>query len=280
MMRSYLWDIIFIVLAVMIAFLLAGRPGTFQTPATQPAQPDSTAAKLEIKSNEKAMDIIKSDTATLEKRNIFASSGSYQNGAPIPVPDNPYALVGVVKEGNVMKAIFREYTGKVTETTAGQRMIDGFRVAAVGNPYVVLEKGNEKKIFNIFSAVILPVNGHETAKHLSDREPLLVAVLEGAEKRAVFRDAEGRLSILKVKQSLPDGSVIARIDSRRVTVLDGKVERELALNTEPVAKSSSMSVKTDKFPTKDHPADSSVPARRQPPAGYNRGHQHVQGGDQ
>jgi hypothetical protein len=264
----------------MIAFLLAGRPGTFQTPATQPAQPDSTAAKSEIKSNEKAMDIIKSDTATLEKRNIFASSGSYQNGAPIPVPDNPYALVGVVKEGNVMKAIFREYTGKVTETTEGQRMIDGFRVAAVGNPNVVLEKGNEKKIFNIFSAVILPANGHETAKHLSDREPLLVAVLEGVEKRAVFRDAEGRLSILEVKQSLPDGSVIARIDSRRVKVLDGKVEKELALNTEPVVKSSSMSVKTDKFPTKDHPADSSVPVRRRPPAGYNRGHQHVQGGDQ
>ncbi|HUN55835.1 MAG TPA: hypothetical protein VMU29_11825 [Smithella sp.] len=279
MMRSYLWDIIFIVLAVMIAFLLAGRPGTFQTPATQPAQPDSAAAKSETKSNEKAMDIIKSDTAALEKRNIFDSSGSYQNGAPITVPDNPYALLGVVKEGNVMKAIFREYTGKVTEITAGQKMIDGFHVAAVGNPYVVLERGKEKKNFNVFSAGILPSGKYETAKHSLDRKLKLVAVLEGTEKRAVFRDAEGCLSILGIKQSLPDGSVIAHIDSRRVKVLDGKVEKELALSTEPLAMGSSLSLKTDKSAVKDFSADSSVPARRRPPGRYNREHQNIQGGD-
>lgn len=265
-MRRYLWDIVFIVLAMLIAFLLAGTPEILRIPATRPAPP----AAPETKSKEKTMEMEKKDTKVLEKRNIFALSGSYQDIAPVSVPDNPYVLIGVVGEGETVKAIFREYTGKVIKVSPGQRMIDGFSVTAIDKPQIVLKRGNEKKIFNVYHSTGLPGIVNDNMKRVEDEKSTLVAVLEGAEKKAVLRSVDGSLFVLRKGQTLPDGSVVVRIDSRFVKIRNGKTEAELALETKTPVQGQTGSVNAGKISVKNQPDGQAERPRIKKPGINNR----------
>jgi len=274
-MRSYLGDIIFIVLAVLTAFLLAGAPEIVRTPATRPAQPDTVAATPEIKSKDGLTESRHPyDIKAVEKRNIFAPSGSYQDDATISAPDNPYALIGVVGEGETLKAIFREYTGKVIKVSAGQRMMDGFRVVEVGKTQIVLKRGNEKKTFNLYSSPGLPVAVGGRVMNHKEKRPALIAVFEGADKKAVFRNFDGSLSVLRKGQSLPDGSVIKHIDSRLVTVADGKAEKELTLETKTAEQKREEVAYAGRAAAKNQFAGRADAERRRPTASQKR-HQRV-----
>ena len=276
MMIRYLSDMVFIVMAAIAAFFLAGMPQDMKAPVNRPS-PMRAEVKTPpgVKSIEAAP---QSSGKDISRRNIFTSSGSYKDAVKTAaIPDNPYLLVGIVQEGPVMKAIFREYTGSVTKAAVGQRMIDGFQVAVVQNRQVMLKKGNEKKMFSVFGANLSSVSGQTDEKKFSDRKPMLIGILEGADKKAVFKDHSGNLTILETGRSLPDGSVITRIDSRSVRLINGKDKKELALYAQTFPKEPFGIVQSL---TKNKPSPSPVPVRRRPNPQKHKVGKHGQGGDQ
>jgi hypothetical protein len=255
MMSRYLADLVFIVMAAIAAFLLAGTPRDMKAPVPHTAL---VSAEIKTTPEAKAMETEpKSGGKDIAKRNIFASSGSYKDAVKTAaIPDNnPYILLGIVQEGPVMKAIFREYTDTVIKAAEGQRMIDGFQVAAVQNREVMIKKGKEKKVFSVYGTALAYASGQRDMKKNSDRMPLLIGILEGADKKAVFKDQSGNLTILETGRSLPDGSVVTHIDSRSVRLTNGKNKKDLTLYVqafpkEPVGAFQSLPNNTS--PSSDH----------------------------
>lgn len=271
MTSRYLADVVFIVMAAVAAFVLAGMPGNMKAPVSRPAPvPAMAKTAPEVKSIEVGQ---KKVGAAIEERNIFAASGTYKDNAQVPVPDNPYVLLGTVREKGGLKAFFREYTGTVAKAAAGYRMIDGFRVATVQNRQVVLKKRQERKVFNVYGTSIAPAAGQGDMKNISGQKPLLVAILEGSRKRAVFKDYAGNWTVLETGRSLPDGSVIVRIDSRSVRLRQGKEAKELMLYAQVFPKDREQNVQSVSpiraFPKKALPLPS-VPAWRKPNSPNNK----------
>ena len=277
MMKPYLVDIIFVVLTVLTALLLAGTTGTVQVPSTRPAPPTAAVAKEMKQEQKKSMSEQEVEFKDISKRNIFSLSGSYQDSTPISLPDNPYVLIGVVKEGDVMKAVFRDYTDKVIKASAGQQMIDGFRLIAVDNPQVMLKRANEKKIFNIYRSDGLPVALEKHDKSIAEKKPVLVAIVQGAQKKAVFRDVNGSISFLRTGQALADGSVIMSIDARRVVIRKEKETTELSLYTETRAQIPDENIQPNKLPDKSQSAGEAAPGWRRPLSGKAGLHKTIQG---
>ena len=57
----------------------------------------------------------------------------------------------------------------------------------------------------------------------------LIGILDGEEKKAVFRESTGSIVALTVGKKLKDGSVLTRIDKFAVEVKKGEEKRELRL---------------------------------------------------
>jgi len=57
----------------------------------------------------------------------------------------------------------------------------------------------------------------------------LIGILDGEEKKAVFRESTGSIVALTVGKKLKDGSVITRIDKFAVEVKKGEEKRELKM---------------------------------------------------
>jgi hypothetical protein len=228
---------------------------------------------LEVKSIET---VPKSGGKAIAKRNIFASSGSYKDAVKTAaIPDNPYILLGIVQKGLVMTAIFREYTGSVKKADVGQQMIDGFQVAIVQNQQVMLKKGNARKVFSVYGATLSSASGQGDKRNDSHRNPLLVGILEGADKKAVFKDQAGNLTILETGRSLPDGSVINHIDSRSVRLTNRKDKKDLTLYAQTFEKDQLQTVQS--LPN-DKPSPSPVPVRRRPNPPKHKVDEQDQGG--
>ena len=91
---------------------------------------------------------------------------------------------------------------------------------------------------NIFAAdgkypVLMPVTGGGTGGS-SPENPntityTLIGILDGEEKKAVFRESTGSIVALTVGKKLIDGSVITRIDKFAVEVMREKEKKELRI---------------------------------------------------
>jgi hypothetical protein len=275
MMTRYLSDMVFIVMAAIAAFFLTGMPKYPKAPVPHPAP---VLAEVKTPPEVKAMETEpQSSFKAIGERNIFASSGSYKDVVKTVIPDNPYILLGIVQEGSVMKAVFREYTGFVKKAVVGQPMIDGFKVATVQNRQVMLKKGNERKEFNVYGTSLSSVSGQGDMKKNSDRMPLLIGILGGVDKKAVFKGQTGNLTILETGRSLPDGSVITRIDSRSVRLTNGKDKKDLTLYAQAFRKEPGAVFQP--LPT-DKPSPSRVPVRRRPNPPKQKVEEPGQGGGQ
>ena len=88
---------------------------------------------------------------------------------------------------------------------------------------------------NIFSAdgkysIVIPGAGTAgTGGPLPENPYTLIGVLQGEEKKAVFREYTGSIVTLTMGKKLIDGSVLTRIDKFSVQVKKGKEERELRI---------------------------------------------------
>lgn len=150
--KRYLTDLIFIGLSVILALLLAERPGAVKDnkPAgTKTEAPDNAKAvkAVSVKEPQAGVDAIKE----LKARNIFSADGSYaQQTAKIVIPDIPYTLLGVVY-GKEKKAFFREFTGAIVSLREGDKMLDEAVVSHIEKRTVKVKKGKEEKEYKIFN---------------------------------------------------------------------------------------------------------------------------------
>ena len=86
---------------------------------------------------------------------------------------------------------------------------------------------------NIFAAdgkyAIVAMSGPGMKGPLPENPYTLIGILQGEEKKAVFREHTGSIITLTVGKELIDGSVITRIDNLSVEVKRGKEKRELRI---------------------------------------------------
>ena len=85
---------------------------------------------------------------------------------------------------------------------------------------------------NIFSADGIYTTKAEGAAHkgpLPEKPYGLIGILQGEEKKAVFRDPTGAIVTLTLGKKLMDGSVITRINTVSVELEKGEERRELRI---------------------------------------------------
>ncbi len=232
MIKTYISDIISIACIAAFAFVIAGSPRLdLMHIKTNAVQSVKKPAVLESKVQQKGRAPDTSSYTALRERNIFAENGSYVLTVAInqSLPKNPYKLIGILT-GKEKKAVFREYTGTVVTVPVGKKMIDGFEVVVINSISVKLQKEAERKVFRLFNAVETDESmaaGQE--KNVSLDGYVLIGTLGGQEKKAVFRNAKGAISIMPMGAQLPDGSVISSVNPLSVKFKKDKKERELRI---------------------------------------------------
>ena len=83
---------------------------------------------------------------------------------------------------------------------------------------------------NIFAAAESYARSKSEMQGLLSKGPYaLIGVLQGEEKKAVFREQTGSIVTLTVGKKLIDGSVITRIEDRSVEVMKGEEKKELRI---------------------------------------------------
>lgn len=152
-LKRYRIDLIFIVLAVILALLLSGKPvrvqGQKQLTVKKAEQVDEAKATVKGPASEPASDGDKL-FSELKARNIFVSDGSYALAVPKKlIPDMPYTLLGVML-GKEKKAVFREYTGAIVSLGIGAKMLDDSVISSIEKLSVKAKKGKEEKEYKIF----------------------------------------------------------------------------------------------------------------------------------
>lgn len=226
--KLYRPDIAAVILIALLAVIFAGRPAMnlAAPPAAKAAveKPPAEAVQ-ETKSDQRP---VESDQA-IRQRNIFAASGAYTESAGQPLPDNPYALIAVLK-GKERKAVFRGHTGDIVTLSVGKEMIDGFVIARIDNLSVLLKKRDEQKELRLFNADgNLPPPAVDKAGTQPANLYTLIGILGGKEKKAAFRDYKGSIAILGVGAKLIDGAVITAIDSVSVKLKKENENSELKI---------------------------------------------------
>ena len=162
MVKRYLFDILFAVLAFSIAALAAGKPVVDLNPhpsiTDEKQSPDTKKQETKNVQKEIVRETIASDV--LRERNIFTPDGKYPILTPAGViagqpPEKldtiTYTLIGVL-DGEEKKAVLRESTGSIVALTEGKKLKDGSVITRIDKFAVEMEKGKEKselKIFNV-----------------------------------------------------------------------------------------------------------------------------------
>ena len=214
MIKRYIPEIAIIIVILLTAFLLAGKPVmNLDSPQTSRSLSKAPPAEA-VKEGSRFNRPVEPDQA-IRERNLFAASGAYVESKEQKMPDNPYNLIAVL-QGKEKKAVFRDYTGKVSTLSTGKEMMDKFVIARIDNVSVQLVKGDEKKELRLFNAgggnlPPAPDNKGVSPKNQKNLYTL-TGILGGREKKAVFKDYNGAISILGVGARLSDGAMIARVD--------------------------------------------------------------------
>ncbi len=230
--RRYIPDVAAVIVVSLLAVVIAGRPA-LDTPAPKAPgelpKPPQSAAPVGMKGIERP---IVSDLP-IKERNIFTPTGTYSESVRDSLPDNPYALIAVLR-GKQRRAVFKEYTGKIITLPVGKTMIDGFVIEAIDSLSVRLKKRDEQKNLQLFNAAgnVLPPAAAKGGKPPANLFTL-IGIMGGSggrnEKKAVFRDYKGSVYILGVGGKLNDGSIITGIDTVSVRLRKGTEKNELRI---------------------------------------------------
>ena len=232
--KEYIPDVSAVLLITLMALIIAGRPGI--NPQVRPASPYPVktlpaGSPQELKESKGIDRAIVSDQAikNIKERNIFMESGVYTDSTGQIVPDNPYALIAVL-QGKERKAVFRDYQGKVMTLPAGGKLIDGFVITGIAAMSVRLQRRNEQKNLRLFNAGgSVPSSAVDKDGAVPRNLYTLIGILAGKEKKAVFKDYKGSISILGVGTKLIDGAVITGIDPTAVHIKKDGEKSELKI---------------------------------------------------
>lgn len=232
--KEYILDVSAVLLITLMAFIIAGRPGInsqVRPASPYPVKTLSAGPPQESKESNGIIRAIVSDQAgkDIKKRNIFMESGVYTDSTGQIVPDNPYALIAVL-QGKERKAVFRDYQGKVLTLPAGGKLIDGFVITGIDAMSVRLQRRNEQKNLRLFNAGgSVPSSAIDKDGAVPKNLYTLIGILTGKEKKAVFKDYKGSVSILGVGTKLIDGAVITGIDPTAVHIKKDGEKSELKI---------------------------------------------------
>jgi hypothetical protein len=229
-MKRYMLDISCILMIVLIAIILSGKPA-INTGAGQISNPRIKTPSLESIKELKGIDRPVISDQAIKDRNIFMPTGTFTESTAQVIPENPYALIAVL-QGKEKKAVFRDYLGNVLTLRAGEKLIDGFVVARIDAVSVLLQKRDEQKNLRLFSAegkLSMPPAAVDPGNAVSKNLYTLIGILTGKEKKAVFKDYKGSVLILATGAKLLDGSVITNIDNSTVSLKKGNEKKELKI---------------------------------------------------
>lgn len=227
-LKKYRADIAAVALVALAAVTLAGKPAINVeaipaariTPETPPV-----AAPKEVNSEPRPLE----SAQAIRQRNIFAASGAYTEATGQTLPENPYALVAVLRGGE-KKAVFREHTGNIVTAAAGRALVDGFVVARIDDMSVLLKRRDEQKELRLFNIEgRLPPPALDTAGAKIANLYTLIGILGGERKKAAFRDYRGSVAILGVGARLIDGAVITAIDASSVRLRKDNEQTEMRI---------------------------------------------------
>jgi hypothetical protein len=228
MIKQYALDIAIILMITGLAFVLAGQPvlkpdgGKAATPLGKAPVGGTVAADKGI--NRSTAD---HDQQPIKGKNIFVPSGAYTEPIGQVLTENPYVLIAVL-QGKEKKAVFREQTGNVVTLPVGKSLLDGFVITRIDSVSVQLQKRDQKKELRLFNAGGgVPPPTVDKSGVVPKTLYTLVGVLDGNEKKAVFRDYKGAVSILGIGAKLLDGRVITDIDALTVKLKKGNERSEL-----------------------------------------------------
>jgi hypothetical protein len=88
----------------------------------------------------------------------------------------------------------------------------------------------DRNIFSAGGTYVAPGAGSADKKGPLPENPYtLIGILQGEEKKAVFREYTGSIVFLTIGKKLIDDSIITRIDSTSVEVKKGKEKKELKI---------------------------------------------------
>ncbi len=148
--KKYRFDIIGLIVLLVLAFTFSEKPNTkVEVPKHKKASSSPTTEKQELEKTEKK-DKEKDKYAKIKERNIFSASGTYETVAELKIPENPYTLMAVLKEGDEKRVILKEFTGNIVVAKKGTKLIDGSTVKKIGDSYVEIKKGKETRKLAIF----------------------------------------------------------------------------------------------------------------------------------
>jgi hypothetical protein len=149
-LKGFILDIVVLILACYLGFMLSKEPNMNLTPKKSLASLNATQVSPNSTSNvanETMASLIKRpkvEDKEIMERNLFTVDGKY-GGQFDPPPENAYTLLAIMMAGKEKKALMRDFLGQQFFAKEKEILMDGFRVVKITDNSVILKRGNQTK---------------------------------------------------------------------------------------------------------------------------------------
>jgi len=149
-LKGFILDIVVLILACYLGFMLSKEPNMNLTPKKSLASLNATQVSPNSTSNaanETMASLIKRpkvEDKEIMERNLFTVDGKY-GGQFDPPPENAYTLLAIMMVGKEKKALMRDFLGQQFFAKEKEILMDGFRVVKIMDNSVILKRGNQTK---------------------------------------------------------------------------------------------------------------------------------------
>lgn len=149
-LKVFILDIVVLILACYLGFMLSKEPNMNLTPKKSLASLNATQVSPNSTSNvanETMASLIKRpkvEDKEIMERNLFTVDGKY-GGQFDPPPENAYTLLAIMMAGKEKKALMRDFLGQQFFAKEKEILMDGFRVVKITDNSVILKRGNQTK---------------------------------------------------------------------------------------------------------------------------------------
>jgi len=155
-LKDFILDIVVLILACYLGFMLSKEPNMDLTPKKSLASLNATRVSPNSTSyatNNTMASLIKRpkvEDKEIMERNLFTVDGKYGGKFDRP-PENAYTLLAIMMVGKEKKALMRDFLGQQFFAKEKDILMDGFRVVKITDNSVILKKGKQTKEFFILT---------------------------------------------------------------------------------------------------------------------------------
>jgi hypothetical protein len=149
-LKDFILDIVVLILACYLGFMLSKEPNMDLTPKKSFASLNATQVSPNSTSNatkDTMASLIKRpkvEDKEIMERNLFTVDGKYGGKFDRP-PENAYTLLAIMMAGKEKKALMRDFLGQQFFAKEKDILMDGFRVVKITDNSVILKKGKQTK---------------------------------------------------------------------------------------------------------------------------------------